>query len=75
MCASHWVFEAQRRSESKGCVSQLRGDPFLGAAPALRFDLVSIAAAVCCFGALCSTASGMCCAAHWSTPAEQGLAR
>jgi hypothetical protein len=42
MCASHWVFEAQRRSESKGCVSQLRGDPFLGAAPALRFDLVSL---------------------------------
>jgi hypothetical protein len=36
---------------------------------------VVIAAAVGCFGALCSTASGMCCAVHRSTSAEQGLAR
>jgi hypothetical protein len=36
---------------------------------------VVIAAAVGCFGVLCSTASGMCCALHRSTPAEQGLAR
>jgi hypothetical protein len=36
---------------------------------------VAIAAAAGCFGVLRSTAPGMCCVVHWSTPAEQGLAR
>ena len=39
MYASHWVYETQRRSESKGLFGRLRGDP--SRAQPRRFHLSS----------------------------------
>ncbi len=82
--AYHWFalvcLTGQAGFYAGGIMAKVRGASLLASVLAdtagrSEESSVAIAAAVGCFGVSCSTASGMCCAVHWSTPAEQGRAR